>query len=100
MDLTEHRVYKHLSSPFRFIGLTVDELMMGMAGFVAFSLIKNKIFGGVIFVLSIIGVILWKKIKKQAAGFSFVSFLNWYFGGKVAQIGSYWLQSHERRWLV
>jgi type IV conjugative transfer system protein TraL len=100
MDLTEHRVYKHLSSPFRVIGLTIDELMMGLSGFVAFFLIQNKFFGGMILGLSIFGVFIWKKIKKQAAGFSFMSFVNWYFGGNIAQIGSYWPQSHERRWLV
>ena len=100
MNLGEHRIFKHMSAPLRVVGLTIDELSIGILGFVAFFFIRNKIVGFGFLLGAIAGVWLWKKAKKQAAGFSVVSFLNWYFGGRVAQIDASWPPSYERRWLA
>ena len=100
MDLSEHRIFKHMSAPLRVVGLTMDELAIGIAGFTAFFFMPNKVVGAAFLVGAIVGVWLWKKAKKQAAGFSVVSFLNWYFGSRVAQIDPKWPASCERRWLV
>ncbi len=100
MDLGEHRIFKHMSAPMRIVGLTIDELIMGIIGFSAFFFIKNKMLGFCFLVGAITGIWLWKKVKKQAAGFSVVSFINWFFGGRVAGIESYWPQSNDRRWVA
>ncbi|MEN8237171.1 MAG: type IV conjugative transfer system protein TraL [Pseudomonadota bacterium] len=100
MNLGEHRIFKHMSAPLRVVGLTIDELSIGVVGFSVFFFVSNKVIGFVLLALALGGVWLWKKSKKQAAGFSVVSFLNWYFGSRVAQIDASWLPSYERRWLA
>ena len=77
-DLTEHRLYKYLSEPIRIMGMTLDELIGGVA-FVLMGLLSSSIaLQGVFYVSSVCWVIGLKKFKKLGAGTDLRAFLYWH----------------------
>lgn len=84
MNLKEHRIYRTMSEPMRFAGLTIDELMVVMGGLSGFFFVDN----GTIKMLFLFGfpvvVVLLKKYKKMATGFSVLSYLHWTLGFRGA----------------
>ena len=76
----EHRIYSYMSSPFNFIGLTVDEWGLGIAFFIMCVVFESITLKLACAVLAPSSVYVVKKLKKLAAGFSLLSFSHWRWG--------------------
>lgn len=80
MSIKDHRLYSYMSEPVRFIGLTVDELLLLGVCICLFLVLESMtvklLFAGV----GTIGLYLLKRMKKLAAGFSLASYLHWTLG--------------------
>ncbi|ARN84769.1 type IV conjugative transfer system protein TraL [Candidatus Nucleicultrix amoebiphila] len=98
MNLKEHRLYQHLSEPVRLVGLTKDEIFLGLLGFIGAVFYSNIWVRGLMFLSSILGVWALKRFKKSIKGFSFMSWIHWKFG--IGPKDSQKLpHSSQRRWL-
>lgn len=93
---SKHRIGFDLDRPTKVMGMTKDELLILILGFVCFMFSSNKMLGlflmGVCFVL-LIGV---KKFKKETGGFNLKAF-SWWHGGYEKGHGTL-PASHIRRW--
>lgn len=98
MNRKEHRIYQYLSEPLRFMGLTIDELLLGGGGMMGCLFADSFKFKTVAGVVGLGGVFVIKKLKKRVSGFSLGSFLHWYFGIMPSRPFS-WPPSHKRFWL-
>lgn len=98
MNPKEHRIYQHLSEPLTLIGMTLDELALGIVGVIGSLVVDSLLFKGVFFIIGVGGVYLIKKFKKMTSGFSLGSFLHWHFG-IMARRSPSWPESWKRFWL-
>ena len=98
MNPKEHRIYQHLSEPLTLMGLTLDELGLGLCGMFGCLLIDALSFKSLFALAGIGGVYGIKKFKKMASGFSLGSFLHWHFG-LMAKRSPSWPPSWKRFWL-
>lgn len=73
----EHRIYKRLNEPFRFLGLTLDELCIGILGFLLFMFVRALFLKALCAVLFFGGLVALKKGKKRIKGFNMKSLLMW-----------------------
>lgn len=73
---TEHRLYRYLSEPMRIVGLTIDELVLGMGGFFG-AIFMGGSWSATTMIGSIFAVVLLKKIKKKLLHGQTKSFLYW-----------------------
>ena len=97
MDYTQHRLYKKISDPVRIMGLTFDELGVGLGCF-ALSVLSQSIFWNVIFFLMApLSVLGMKKFKKVGAGGNLHAFLYWQ--GLSPKPFDSFPDFHERIWL-
>lgn len=76
----KHRISFDLSKPFRLLGMTLDELGIGIGGLFFFMLSPNKVVGLMFFSLAIFVVIALKQFKKRTADFNVKSHLWWHLG--------------------
>lgn len=77
-SLDEHRLYKTLGDRFRFLGLTLDEWMIGLGCFFGSLIAFNgSIMGGFGMLGSGFSIYFLKKAKKKFAGTQLKSFLYW-----------------------
>jgi len=98
MNHKEHRIYQYLSEPLTIVGMTLDELALGMTG-IGDGLFLDSLFLKSLFFLSGIGgVAILKRVKKMISGFSVGSFLHWHFGIMAGRSPS-WPESWKRFWL-
>lgn len=97
---SDHRIYQHLSKPFRFMGLTIDEILLFTGSFIMIyvSLNLSILFQGLFALTGTVGVALLKKAKKAFKSFSMKSFLHWHLG-YMATPSSLWPRSYNRFWL-
>lgn len=77
---TKHRISFDLSKPFTLLGMTLDELALGIGGLFFFMLSKNKIVGILFFGLAIFALVVIKQFKKRTADFNVKSHLWWHLG--------------------
>ena len=96
MNLKDHRIYMHMSEPFRFIGMTKDELGLLMLGFYGFMNSSSKILGVLLMAGVITSVFLLKRFKKRTEGFRLVSWLRWQIGFSPSGIECF--PESYRRW--
>ena len=95
-----NRIYKYLSEPLQFLGFSIDEIAITALG-IYFSKFTPTMIHKFIFLACVIGfVMLIKRLKKLIEGFSFMSFLHWYFGVDVAGKGADFPHSSKRKWIV
>lgn len=98
MKYQEHRIYRYLSEPVRFLGLTLDEIAIASSGLFGIILIKNLMWKTLVLVAAGAGVWLIKKLKKMISGFSLASWIHWHFG-VARSLPPSWPPSHKRYWL-
>lgn len=98
MNPKEHRIYQHLSEPLTVMGLTLDELCLGLMGLGGCLLVESLSLKSILAGAGICGVYGVKKFKKLASGFSLGSFLHWHFG-IMAKRSPSWPESWKRFWL-
>lgn len=98
MNPKEHRIYQYLSEPLIIIGMTLDELALGIVGVIGSLTVDSLTFKTVFFVGGVGGVYVVKKFKKMTSGFSLGSFLHWHFGIMPSRSSS-WPASWKRFWL-
>ena len=96
MNLKDHRIYRHLSEPFRFMGMTKDELGLLVLGFYGFIKSSDKLLGIVLMVGVVISIFVLKRFKKQTEGFRLVSWLRWQFGFSPSGVDCF--PESYRRW--
>lgn len=92
---TKHRISFDLSAPVKILGMTIDELALGIGGFLFFALSKNKIVGLIFFGLAVVGLIALKQFKKRTADFNVKAFLWWHLG--IGSKKGTFPPSHTRR---
>lgn len=80
MNHKEFRIYQYLSDPLTFMGLTLDELVVGLLGFCLFMFVPSLILKGLMGVGVLLSVWVMKKGKKMVSGFSLSSFIHWHLG--------------------
>ena len=98
MNSKEHRIYQYLSEPLTIIGMTLDELALGIIGVIGSLVVDSLTFKSIFFILGVGGVYIIKKCKKMTSGFSLGSFLHWHFGIMPGRSSS-WPESWKRFWL-
>jgi hypothetical protein len=98
MQINEHRIYQYMSEPFRFCGLTIDELAIAGTSVLGAMLASSLINKGLFVLLGTIGLFGLKRFKKIVAGFSLYSFLHWQFGLRFG-LPRNWPESWKRFWL-
>lgn len=97
-EIKEHRIYKYMNEPFRAMGLTVDEIVIGFASVFCFIFLKSIFLKFVFAAIGTLGLYLLKKFKKMATGFSLMSFLHWKLGIRY-NLPKSWPESWKRYWL-
>lgn len=76
-DLSEHRLYKFLSEPIRLLGLTLDELTIGVTS-VGMGIFSSVFYWQMIsYLAGGFGIFALKKFKKMGAGKDLRAFLYW-----------------------
>jgi type IV conjugative transfer system protein TraL len=75
----EHRLYKTLGTPLRLVGLTLDELVVGVGGFfLSMIFLSDSWIGLAAMVGSFVLVYFLKKAKRRFTGARLRSFLYWH----------------------
>ena len=97
MKIKEHRIYKGMSEPMRFVGLTIDELGVFLSGICGFFFLDSLAAKAFFLVVTPFLVIALKKYKKMASGFSVLSYLHWKAGLRF-NLPKKWPASHVRFW--
>lgn len=97
MNIKDHRLYSYMSEPLRIVGLTVDEVGLGiLLLFLCFCF--DPLMLKALFALSTpVSIYVVKKLKKVAEGFSLVSFLHWHLGVRSG-LSSFVPASFNRRY--
>ena len=98
MNLAEHRIYSYMSEPLRIIGMTIDELVLGLSCLILFFATSSLFFKTLFLCLTPLSVYLVKRVKKVAVGFSLTSYAHWHLGirsGLPHNVPPSW----KRRWL-
>lgn len=98
MSIKEHRIYKYMSEPFRFIGLTLDEIGLFLGGFACFMWVESVSYKLPFLFMGSAGVYFVKKFKKLATGFSLTSYLHWNLGVRLG-LSKQWPESWKRIFL-
>jgi hypothetical protein len=80
MNHKEHRIYQYLSEPLTILGMTMDEIALGMTGIGGCLFLDSLILKSLFFGFGVGGVVVIKRVKKVISGFSLGSFLHWHFG--------------------
>ena len=75
---SQHRIYRYMSEPLKFVGLSMDELTVAMLGFIGNFVFDSLSLRLISLVVAVFGVILLKKAKKQRVGVNLMSFLYWH----------------------
>lgn len=98
MNHKEHRIYQYLSEPLTILGMTMDELALGMTGIGGCLFLDSLILKSLFGIFGVGGVVVIKRVKKLISGFSLGSFLHWHFGIMAGRSPS-WPESWKRFWL-
>lgn len=98
MSREDHRVYSHLSEPWRYLGLTLDEIILGMVGVGMIFLSTTTTMRLLGLAIVILGIWVLKKLKKSIVGFNMKSYLHWQFGIRFG-LDKNWPKSCYKRWL-
>lgn len=98
MNQKEHRIYQYLSEPLTILGMTVDEIVLGMTGIGGCLFVDSLVLKSLFALFEIGGVMVVKRVKKLVSGFSLGSFLHWYFGIMPGRSFA-WPESWKRFWL-
>ena len=80
MNIKEHRIYSYMSEPLKIIGLTIDEIALGMVCFMLCFAFESILLIALFALLAPSSVYIVKRLKKFAVGFSLISFLHWRLG--------------------
>ena len=80
MNHKEHRIYQYLSEPLTILGMTMDELALGMTGIGGCLFLDSLVLKSLFGIFGVGGVVVIKWVKKLISGFSLGSFLHWHFG--------------------
>lgn len=80
MNPHEHRLYQYLSEPVRLMGLTADELLVGVSGFSLFMFVPDLWVKGFLGLGTFFGVWGMKRVKKMIQGFSLTAYVHWHLG--------------------
>lgn len=99
MKYQEHRIYRYISEPVRFLGLTIDELAIASSSLFGIIYIKDLVWKTLVLISALLGVWLIKKLKKMISGFSLASWIHWHFG-VAKSLPPCWPPSHKRYWLA
>lgn len=83
MNIKEHRLYSYMSEPVRVVGLTIDELVLGIFCLILFFVVEAVFLKALFFFLTPMSIFVVKKLKKLVVGFSLISFLHWHFGFRL-----------------
>ena len=76
----KHRIGFDLDAPLKFFGMTKDEGVILLLGFMAFLMSTHKHLGLLLMVGFLVLVVALKRFKKRTKGFRIKSFLNWHTG--------------------
>ncbi len=98
MNPKEHRIYQYLSEPVTILGMTLDEVALGVAGISGCLYFDSLFLKTFCFGLGVVGVLVMKRVKKMISGFSPGSFLHWHFGIMAGRSPSC-PESWKRFWL-
>lgn len=77
---SKHRINFDLSSPIRYLGMTVDEWIILILAISMPFLVPDKVIGLLAFAILSFVLFFLKKIKKGLSGFRLWSWVEWHFG--------------------
>lgn len=78
--IQKYRISYDLSTAVKFFGLTKEELILGVCGFLSFMYFPNKIFGGILGGFCVLALLMWRRLQKCFPGLSMKLFLWWHLG--------------------
>ena len=97
MDYTQHRLYKKISDPIRFAGLTLDEWGVGGVCLSGGFFSSSNFWKLSLFIMAPVAVMALKKFKKIGAGGNLKAFLYWH--GLSSKPFESFPDFHQRTWL-
>lgn len=77
---TKYRISYDLSSPLKIMGLTKEELFLGLSGLSSFVASDNKIVGILVGSIFVGILFLLRRLQKSTMGFNFKLFVWWNLG--------------------
>lgn len=80
MKAPSFRLYKYVDQRFQFMGLKVEEVSIVFFGLLLFFVLEDMLNKTLCLVFMVLSFVFLRKISKKIRGFSFASYMNWYFG--------------------